>query len=384
MSQRSASIPRAAFEAFCSKEGDHKSERSLLMGIDVEAQPMEDPKPLCRPKVALLVGLTVLVLMTLLAFQPQSKSTSEVDEIQQKGDTYTTKNTFNIVSNSNNQKVDHGLAGIGVKQLKGCEGSSNHGNNGAGPVATDCCMFGNCTSAAAKPAPVIMPARQPAPAPVPGQLALPQAQPPGQLTMSQVQPPGQLTMSQVQPPGQLTMPQVQPPAQLAMPQVQPPYPYYPPVMTTAPPEHLLLGTTGRLQFMTYDLCMGVDKSDVRKGSPVHLMNCHENGKNVEWLLSADGRLHIKAAQSLCLDNTDHNFQNGNPLQLWNCLNDDQVLSIVDRPDAEVEQDGQHGFALQWRYHPEYYVDIKDGNPSLTRQLQIWSYGKNQVFTLLPK
>ena len=84
---------------------------------------------------------------------------------------------------------------------------------------------------------------------------------------------------------------------------------------------------------------------------------------------------MAADEKFCLDVKDHKFENGTPLQIWKCLyrNKDQNVNAK-------TVDKEKGFiAVEWKQHPEFYLDVKDGQPNLWQPVQIWTKGPNQIF-----
>ena len=132
----------------------------------------------------------------------------------------------------------------------------------------------------------------------------------------------------------------------------------------------------------YDKCVGVDPNNIRNGSVVQLRPCNE-GQNIRWKFETFGswahlehKLVLMAADGkFCLDVKDHKFENGTPLQIWKCLyqNKDQ--------DVHAQTvDKEKGFiTMAWKQHPEFYLDVKDGQANLWQPVQIWTKGPNQVF-----
>lgn len=125
------------------------------------------------------------------------------------------------------------------------------------------------------------------------------------------------------------------------------------------------------------MCVGVDPNHVRNGAVVQLRPCNEHGNHIKWhftgLHGQEGKLHIKANRSLCLDVKGHLFHPQTPLQLWKCedWNQDQLLQISTAPGDR--------YRLGWSRHPNYFVDVKDGNNASWTPVQIWTYGKHQLF-----
>ena len=84
---------------------------------------------------------------------------------------------------------------------------------------------------------------------------------------------------------------------------------------------------------------------------------------------------MAAGEKFCLDVKDHKFANGTPLQIWKCLyrNKDQNVNAK-------TVDKEKGFiTVEWKQHPEFYLDVKDGQPNLWQPVQIWTKGPNQIF-----
>merc|ERR1711879_967086 len=66
----------------------------------------------------------------------------------------------------------------------------------------------------------------------------------------------------------------------------------------------------------------------------------------------------------CLDVKDHESYNGNVVQLWDCLdNDDDQYWVID--------DDALSYKIRWASHPEKCLDVKDHNRQNGAVLQIW-------------
>ena len=140
---------------------------------------------------------------------------------------------------------------------------------------------------------------------------------------------------------------------------------------------------GHLQFGS--LCVGVDPGQVHNnGARVQLRPCTD-GSNIQWKFSSlaqEDKLRLVAAPEKCLDVVNHAFQNGTPLQIWDCIHGNYDQKLVKTQDSMGSFNHPSSpMRLQWANTGQgtFYVDVKDGSQHLWNQVQIWNYGPNQLF-----
>ncbi|CAE7327464.1 unnamed protein product [Symbiodinium sp. CCMP2592] len=123
------------------------------------------------------------------------------------------------------------------------------------------------------------------------------------------------------------------------------------------------------------LCVGVEPLRIHSnGAPVQLRPCTE-GRSIQWV-EDENKLKLMADMTKCLDVVGHNFWSYSPLQIWDCLEDNDDQIVTRQPDGRYQwHNTKHGI---------FYIDVREGGDTRKslkwRAVQIWTKGPNQLFS----